>query len=168
MLLVVSFHAKKRGWVPQISDSCERVRGVWVWVKMKPPGIGPQVLVLGSLYQGFLFYQGFILVHLPGIHFGVTLFLTTTAMWLHSPKGSIGPLSGWPGAFGGAEGQRHRRQGEDGAVGGFGGFVFDLLVEGGEIGWVLFLIFWWKAERFGWVLFLIFWWKAERLVGFCF
>ena len=24
----------------------------WVWVKIKPPGIGPQVLVLGSIYQG--------------------------------------------------------------------------------------------------------------------
>ena len=48
------------------------------------------------------------------------------------------------------------------------GFVFDLLVEGAEIGWVLFLIFWWKAERFGWLLFSNFWWKAERLVGFSF
>ena len=34
----------------------------WVWVKIKPPGIGPQVLVFGSIYQGF--------------HSGVTLFLT--------------------------------------------------------------------------------------------
>ena len=25
-----------------------------MWVKMKPPGIGPQVLVLGSIYQGFV------------------------------------------------------------------------------------------------------------------
>ena len=24
----------------------------WVWVKIKPPGIGPQVLVFGSIYQG--------------------------------------------------------------------------------------------------------------------
>ena len=24
----------------------------WVWVKIKPPGCGPQVLVLGSIYQG--------------------------------------------------------------------------------------------------------------------
>ena len=24
----------------------------WVWVKIKPPGIGPQELVLGSIYQG--------------------------------------------------------------------------------------------------------------------
>ena len=30
----------------------ERPRGMWVWVKIKPPGIGPQVLVQGSMYHG--------------------------------------------------------------------------------------------------------------------
>ena len=29
---------------------------IWVWVKIKPPGIGPQVLVLGSIYQGNPFW----------------------------------------------------------------------------------------------------------------
>ena len=55
------------------------------------------------------------------------------------------------------------------------GLVFDLLVEGGEIGWVrrrdwLGFVFDLLVEgaEIGWVLFLIFWWKAERLVGFCF
>ena len=24
----------------------------WVWVKIQPPGYGPQVLVFGSIYQG--------------------------------------------------------------------------------------------------------------------
>ena len=28
----------------------------WVWVKIKPPGNGPQVLVLGSIYQGNPFW----------------------------------------------------------------------------------------------------------------
>ena len=27
---------------------------IWVWVKIKPPGIGPQVLVRVSIYQGFI------------------------------------------------------------------------------------------------------------------
>ena len=27
-------------------------RVIWVWVKIKPPGIGPQVLVMGSIYEG--------------------------------------------------------------------------------------------------------------------
>ena len=26
--------------------------GMWVWVKIKPPGIGPHILVLVSIYQG--------------------------------------------------------------------------------------------------------------------
>ena len=29
---------------------------MWLWVKIKPPGIGPQVLVLGSIYQGNPFW----------------------------------------------------------------------------------------------------------------
>ena len=39
-----------------------------MWVKIKPPGIGPQVFVLGFMYQGSIL--------------GVTLFLTTTALCL--------------------------------------------------------------------------------------
>ena len=31
----------------------------WVWVKIKPPGIGPQVLVLGSIYQALFWVQVF-------------------------------------------------------------------------------------------------------------
>ena len=27
-------------------------KAMWVWVKIQPPGYGPQVLVLGSIYQG--------------------------------------------------------------------------------------------------------------------
>ena len=41
-------------------------------VKMKPPGYGPQGLVLGSIY--------------PGEPFGVPIFLTTTAKWWHLLK----------------------------------------------------------------------------------
>ena len=29
---------------------------MWVWIKIKPPGIGPQVLVHGSIYQGKPFW----------------------------------------------------------------------------------------------------------------
>ena len=29
---------------------------IWVWVKVKPPGIGPQVLVHVSIYQGKPFW----------------------------------------------------------------------------------------------------------------
>ena len=29
---------------------------IWAWVKIKPPGYGPQVLVFGSIYQGKPFW----------------------------------------------------------------------------------------------------------------
>ena len=36
---------------PTLSYIIVRV-ATWLWVKIKPPGIGPQVLVLGSVWQG--------------------------------------------------------------------------------------------------------------------
>ena len=33
-------------------DVVLRKFSIWVWVKIKPPGIGPQVLVHASIYQG--------------------------------------------------------------------------------------------------------------------
>ena len=42
-------------WIPKQTTSwMVRVIPTWVWVKLKPPGIGPQVSVLGSIYQGFI------------------------------------------------------------------------------------------------------------------
>ena len=38
----------------------------WVWVKIKPPGYGPQVLVFGSIYQGKPFWGYPIFDPLPG------------------------------------------------------------------------------------------------------
>ena len=34
-----------------------------VWVKIKPPGIGPQVLVVGSIYQGLRHFGYPFLTH---------------------------------------------------------------------------------------------------------
>ena len=48
------------------SDSTSRQTGlqmIWVWVKIKPPGYGPQVLVHVSIYQGNLFFWYFFLTH---------------------------------------------------------------------------------------------------------
>ena len=45
---------------------------IWVWVKIQPPGNGPQVLVFGSIYQ--------VPFHLPG-PFSVRIFDQPFVVW---------------------------------------------------------------------------------------
>ena len=40
-----------QGYRVEVYGGSGKVRGICVWVKMKPPRIGPQVLVLCSIYQ---------------------------------------------------------------------------------------------------------------------
>ena len=51
---------------------------MWVWVKIKPPGIGPQVLVHVCIYQG--------------VFFGVPIFDPQPCSLVGDPKGS---MCGW-------------------------------------------------------------------------
>ena len=37
----------------------------WVWVKIKPPGIGPQVLVHVSIYQGSIVPKALSMIEQP-------------------------------------------------------------------------------------------------------
>ena len=41
--------SKQPKGVPSKND---RPIAIWVWVKIRPPGIGPQILVFSSIYQG--------------------------------------------------------------------------------------------------------------------
>ena len=50
------------------SGSCQGWIPIWLWLKIKPPGIGPQVLLLVSIYQGKPFW-GFLF--LTNGHMGV-------------------------------------------------------------------------------------------------
>ena len=42
--------------IPRCHFGCS----IWVWVEVNPPGIGPQVLVFGSIYRASLFGYAFL------------------------------------------------------------------------------------------------------------